>query len=173
MAEIVEKLTVRFDLGRLWGECQRLITRYGLGSVGQMALMKVPSTPVDQCMTSGLGSLMGTGLYERDFTQINPPIKGTYLEQVIRSIPFPTGRCRIMRLMSHRCYSVHYDSSPRVHLPLVTNPDAFLAFPEQSKLFHLPADGSMYLADTRLRHTAMNGGSAERFHIVASLCEPK
>ena len=38
-----------------------------------------------------------------------------------------------------------------------------------NELTNLPADGSVYLTDTRGYHTAINGGEETRTHIVAAL----
>jgi len=34
---------------------------------------------------------------------------------------------------------------------------------------HLPADGSVYFADTRGYHSAINGGDTPRVHLVAAV----
>lgn len=72
-------------------------------------------------------------------------------------------RTRVMRMTSKVCYSWHIDETPRIHVPLVTNPHAFLIVNDESK--HLEA-GKLWLVDTAKYHTAMNCGDVDRYHLV-------
>lgn len=78
-------------------------------------------------------------------------------------------RARVMVLPAKTCYSFHYDHSKRIHIPLITNEKCFLLIENQS--YHLPADGSVYLINTTLYHTALNGtrGTFDRIHIVGNI----
>ena len=53
----------------------------------------------------------------------------------------------------------------RVHIPLLTNENAF--FETQEGRFHMPADGDGYLVHTNLFHRATNYGTTPRFHFVS------
>lgn len=172
---IVTELPVRYDVDRLWQACSALIERYGWGSLGQIGLTHRPETvdPVER-LFGGVGSLsrQADKPKERDFTVLNELCHGTYIEEVYHSLPYAVGRMRIMRIEGRRCYSVHRDSSMRIHLPLVTNPEALMLFPDDGLIVHLPADGRIFLTDTTRRHSAMNGGLMPRYHLLAALCEP-
>ena len=79
-------------------------------------------------------------------------------------------RSRIMSLQKGRCHSWHHDHAWRVHIPLTTNEKCFFVI--EDKTYHLPADGSIYLANTTLYHTAFNGtrdGEFIRTHIVGNV----
>jgi len=83
---------------------------------------------------------------------------------------FQMYRSRIMSLQERTCHSWHYDHAHRVHIPLITNEKCFLAIDD--KIYHLPADGSIYIANTTLYHTAFNGtrdGEFTRTHIVGNV----
>ena len=66
---------------------------------------------------------------------------------------------RMMCLTPTRCYSYHVDSSPRVHIPLITNEMCFFILEKQ--MFNLPV-GKSYWIDTRKGHTALNGSNPRR-----------
>jgi len=106
---------------------------------------------------------------EIDFSEFNPKFKGTYFEFVHQGLTrrFPIGRTRVLSKGLYNCNSWHRDPEPRLHIPLITNPGAL--FVVNHHVTHLPADGSVYFADTRGYHTALNGGESRRVHIVAAL----
>jgi hypothetical protein len=64
-------------------------------------------------------------------------------------------------------YSWHKDPSSRLHIPLITNPDALMFFivDEAITPFHLTA-GNLWLTRTKIKHTASNKGTTNRYHIV-------
>lgn len=100
---------------------------------------------------------------EREFNQLNPLYKDTMFEEVIKK--YNLTRTRLLWLGASACYSIHKDPGPRIHIPIFTNPQAFLVF-KDGPIQHLPV-GSSYWTDTRLEHTAMNGHSdLWRLHLV-------
>ena len=106
---------------------------------------------------------------ETDFSEFNPEFAGTYFEHVHSEIAkrFPIGRTRVLSKGLYNCNSWHRDPEPRLHIPVITNPGSL--FVVNHHVTHLPADGSVYFADTRAYHTALNGGETRRVHIVAAL----
>lgn len=80
---------------------------------------------------------------------------------------YTLGRVRLMMSRPRTCLSWHTDDETRVHIPLVTNPGAHLVI--EDRAYHMPADGHAYLANTRLHHTAFNGGMEPRIHMVACI----
>lgn len=76
-------------------------------------------------------------------------------------------RTRIMRQKKKTCYSYHIDYTKRIHIPVYTNEDCFLILDDN--LHRLPADGSVYLVDTTIKHTAVNASFEERTHIVGNV----
>lgn len=104
---------------------------------------------------------------ETDFSYIVPGIKGTVFEKIINvlSTKYKLGRVRLMRLKPKSCMSWHTDTEKRLHIPIETHDGAYLVI--NGEAYHLPADGSCYMADTTLPHTAFNAGLKPRIHLVA------
>lgn len=170
--KLVEKLDITYDPAKLWNDCISIISTYGWGKVGQICLNhRDITTDPETRVFEGVGSLRDTGFKEGDFNTLNDMLRETYLETVLSWLPYKIGRFRLMRMAPRSCYSVHRDASMRVHLPLITNNQAFLIFPNHSLVSHLPADGAVYLTNTTVMHTAMNGGLDYRFHLVGALVE--
>lgn len=79
------------------------------------------------------------------------------------------GRVRMLKIPPQKCYTFHHDLDLyRVHIPLVTNPGAFLII--DGRLWHLEV-GYAYLAKVRDFHTAINTGKEDRIHIVYDRCD--
>ena len=112
-----------------------------------------------------VGSIIRTDNVTSDFVVLNEGYEDTIFADVIRD----TGgvRSRIMIMLKHTTYSVHYDKTPRYHMALITNPDAYFIFPTLNKIIHIPADGFVYEVDTTIPHSFVNCGQ-ERTHLVIS-----
>lgn len=98
-------------------------------------------------------------------------ILGTeYLQSVSDSLGVKDyGRVRLLNLQPRSNYSFHHDpDSWRVHIPLITNKDAFMIV--DGKLWHLPI-GYAYLVKVKDFHCAMNAGNEDRIHIVFDWCD--
>lgn len=109
--------------------------------------------------TSAVGKSQG---HELEYTTLNPFFKDTIFETLINK--YNLKRTRLMWVGPWACYSMHYDRTPRVHIPLITNPECyFVFFPHLIK--HLPL-GSVYWTDTTRRHTFMNCSADDRLHLV-------
>ena len=79
------------------------------------------------------------------------------------------GRVRLLMLGPRSNYSFHHDpDSWRVHIPVVTNENAFMIV--HGKLWHLPL-GNAYLVKVKDHHCAMNAGNEDRIHIVFDWCD--
>lgn len=72
---------------------------------------------------------------------------------------------RIMCLRPRECYSLHHDSSPRIHFPIITNDKCLFIL--EDNVYQMPV-GNAYYVDTRKKHTALNGNKKDfmRYHIV-------
>lgn len=106
---------------------------------------------------------------ETAYTELNPVFAGTAFEEIFHELSarFTLGRMRVLSKGSYSCNSWHRDPEPRIHIPVITNPGSL--FIVNHHCTHLPADGSVYFTDTRGYHTALNGGGANRVHIVAAI----
>ena len=110
---------------------------------------------------------------EKIYTELIPEIKNTYLETVYNKISeyFNLGRLRILLLEPRNCLSYHRDPEARLHIPILTNPGCL--FIADNFCTHLPANGTVYYANTRRYHTALNGGETNRVHLVATVLGTK
>lgn len=72
-------------------------------------------------------------------------------------------RIRLMKTSPRVCYYWHNDITPRLHIPLITSSSSFLVVDDE--VCHLSA-GHLWYVDTEKMHTAFNGGTADRYHLV-------
>jgi hypothetical protein len=79
---------------------------------------------------------------------------------------YEIGRMRIMRLTPRTCYSFHRDLTPRIHVPIITNPENYMII--ETELKHL-TPGKIWWTDTRKLHTALNTGERDRFHLLVEV----
>jgi hypothetical protein len=107
---------------------------------------------------------------ELDYNLLNPYFKDTIFEKLISD--YKMYRTRFMWVNRMSCYSIHRDSTPRIHIPLITNPECYFVFKEgdTAKLTYMET-GNVYWADTRNNHTFMNCSEMERLHLVGVVAE--
>jgi hypothetical protein len=108
------------------------------------------------------------GLKEQDFNVVCEQFKGTIFEEAYEELnsKFILGRVRLMTLASKRCLTWHKDTSPRIHYPFITELENFMIIEDEVK--HLP-NNTWWLTDTTHNHTALNGSTKDRIHLVAVL----
>ena len=99
---------------------------------------------------------------ELSYDQLNPFYKGTIIETLINQ--FNLKRTRLMWANPYTCYSMHKDTTPRIHIPMITNPECYFVF-KTGIIQHMPA-GAVYWTDTTLPHTFMNCSDISRLHLV-------
>ena len=63
---------------------------------------------------------------EFKYTNLNPYFKDTIFEEVI--IKYQLLRTRLMWLSPNTVYSMHKDTTPRIHIPMITNPECYFVF---------------------------------------------
>ena len=168
--EHLEKTPYRYDIDAILKEWNSLKPRLweDMWYNGNQTCLQYSDTCND-IFTEGCGSIKRAGgRTEEDFRLMNPLYEGTIFEEIITDMC--AHRTRIMTLSKRHCYSIHADTSPRLHLALETNKDALFFWPEDMVLKHIPADGYIYRTDTTRKHTFINCGSEERTHMV--MCEP-
>ena len=130
----------------------------------QTCLQQNPNSNCDP-YTEGAGSFRNTDKVESDYNVLNEMYDGTIFEDIIQDLDGV--RSRIMTKKMHTTYSVHKDKTPRYHLALITNPNAYFIFPTLNEIMHIPADGFVYEVDTTLPHSFVNCGE-DRTHLVIS-----
>ncbi len=115
--------------------------------------------------TSAVGR--NNGRPDHQYNQLNPAFAGTMIEGLISQ--YQMFRTRLMWLSPMSCYSMHRDSSPRIHIPIVTNPGCYFAFLENPP--HYMPPGYAYKVDTTAYHTAMNCSEEPRLHLVGCILD--
>jgi hypothetical protein len=90
---------------------------------------------------------------------INTPL-GMALEKIGN-----LGEARLLKLTSAESYTAHADPDDRIHVAITTNPYCYLIDLSNTKLYHIPADGSVWHMDTGFMHVAANFGGRERIHL--------
>jgi hypothetical protein len=113
----------------------------------------------DDYWTSGVDKSRGE---EFKFDNLNPFFKNTIFEDIINK--YNLKRTRLMWVNQYACYSIHKDYSPRIHIPLITNPECYFFFRDEG-IRHLPT-GSIYWVDTTKPHTFLNCSETDRLHLV-------
>lgn len=104
--------------------------------------------------------------------EILDEFKGTPIGNILESLG-PIGEARLMRLTSAETYTAHGDPDDRYHVAIITNPHSYIIDLDDGKLFHLPADGKLWLMDTSKTHVAANFGGRDRIHLNIRLLLPK
>jgi len=102
---------------------------------------------------------------ELSYDQLNPFYKGTIIETLINQ--FNLKRTRLMWVNPYACYSMHKDTTPRIHIPIITNPECYFVF-KTGCVQHMPA-GAVYWTDTTALHTFMNCSDISRLHLVGAI----
>lgn len=104
-------------------------------------------------------------LDETEFTMICDYFSKSYVSDLVQHLKDRYGvfRGRFMLMGYKTCLSMHVDNTPRLHIPLITNPDCFMVVDDI--VCRLEAQ-KVYLVDTRLKHTAINASAKDRLHLV-------
>jgi len=180
----IKKLALKFDIGELRAALEQALARTEfVGDIdagfGVIPLTRRPGT-------TGASDNDLSGLYwmrdeqyvegpmeevvdEAAFSELIPAFADSYFAHVHEELKrrMPIGRMRVLWKGLYNCNSWHRDPEPRIHVPIISNPGSL--FVVNHHVTHLPADGSVYFADTRGYHMAMNGGLTNRVHIVAAI----
>lgn len=174
--EYIKQIHTDIDHQALWAELQIFLGKHDLWGQQQVSLTSVGGNDDWDCSVGKIHNLTHP---ERYYSTINSSLIGTYLESLLKRYP-DYYRWRLLRLDSRSCYSIHSDRNAgnkvnvRLHIPVVTNKNAFLCFYNEYpvtgefnnvKYEHLLA-GSSYRVNTTGLHTAINHGTEYRYHIV-------
>jgi len=109
--------------------------------------------------TSAVGRSQGQ---ELAYTNMNPFFKDTIFEELIDK--YTLRRTRLMWVGPYACYSMHKDETPRIHIPLITNPECYFLF-QSGQLTNLKK-GYVWRVDTTKPHTFINCSDQHRLHLV-------
>lgn len=166
---MIKPLTTFDNFNKLKQECLDLISRVPFrDNVNQLGLQVQDPTISD--WYSSCGSISKGGgkyIFEESYKHINPELAGTAINEWITSLGVEVYRTRLLLIPGRQCYSIHKDPNPRIHLPVITNSQCLMCFPEQGQMEYMPATGQSYWVDTTLKHTFINCSSEDRIHLVA------
>lgn len=109
------------------------------------------------------------GMTDDRWNNLRSDLHGTWWETFFSSLPWPVYRTRVMIMEPRSCYSIHSDTSPRLHIAIKTRPQAKFLFTDPPELLHIPSDGFIWWVDTRCEHTAINASLEHRWHLLMSL----
>jgi hypothetical protein len=102
---------------------------------------------------------------ELEYDQLNPYFSETIFEKIINQYNFK--RTRLMWVSPYACYSMHTDSTPRVHIPLITNKECYFIF--KNGMIKYLESGFVWYTNTILPHTFMNCSEHPRLHLVGAI----
>jgi hypothetical protein len=109
-------------------------------------------------------------IVEPAYKHVNPKLKGGAIDQWLKDHnELRIVRLRLMYMNPRSCYSIHSDPYPRIHLPVTTNAQCLMIWPELNVIQHMPADGSSFRVDTTKKHTFINCSEVPRIHLVGVL----
>ena len=165
----------KYDVDRVLLEWERIesdiVWHTSEDGSSQSCLQYDPKATEDM-WTGGCGSFRNTSKEESNYDIIVPLYRGTIFEEIISDLNGV--RARFMKKRKHTTYSLHKDKSNRYHMALITNPHAYMFFPNapngglrDSKTFSIPSDGVAYETRTTSLHTVFNCGE-DRTHLVIS-----
>jgi len=97
-----------------------------------------------------------------DYNYLNPLIENTVWAELIEQ--YKMYRTRFLWINEKSCYSLHKDSSPRIHIPIFTNPQALFYFSKSG--FQYLAPDKVHWVDTRSMHSFVNFSDEKRLHLV-------
>lgn len=102
---------------------------------------------------------------ELDFTVVCDYFKDSYIQEIVNILreKYNVHRGRFMKMSPKTCLTTHKDNSHRIHIPVITNNDCFMVISD--RVYKMEC-GKIYLANTKLPHTAVNSGIKDRYHLV-------
>lgn len=161
---------------RLKAEVYQLLNEHQLLEKTQVSLTSING---DNNWDESTGKLHSLSHEEKSYSKLNVALTDTYIAELLARYP-EYYRWRLLRINPRSCYSIHTDKlsgntmNVRLHIPVVTNDNAFLCFFSQRpvgsstqmvRYEHL-SEGKSYRVNTTGFHTAVNHGLEPRYHIV-------
>jgi hypothetical protein len=102
---------------------------------------------------------------ELSYTNLNTFFKDTIFEEIINK--YNLVRTRLMWVSPMTCYSMHTDSTPRIHIPMITNPECYFVF--KNGIVQHMSTNAVYWTDTTQPHTFMNCSTIPRLHLIGAV----
>ena len=112
---------------------------------------------------------------ERHYNTLRPELKGSYIEEVMKTFKGEVTRARIAILKPSASIKPHIDYntnySVRYHIPLITNKDCGFNIVDKKgnkEEIHM-ATGECWFLNQGFKHSAWNKGNNERWHLILSV----
>ena len=165
MSDRIRKTDTKIDLERLRAESSKLLWDDKLQKTNMQVSIQ---TDGSNDWENSTGSRIG--VKESIWDKIHPALKGSWWEtDFFPSLPWKVYRTRLMVMEGRRCYSIHTDDNPRLHIAITTHNQAKFIFTSPPEIIHIPADGHVWWVDTTKEHTAINASKDMRVHLLMSL----
>ena len=105
---------------------------------------------------------------EEDFDTLCTVFQNTVFEEALNELKtkYNIGRTRLMNMQTRYAMSWHYDYHDRIHYPIKTQDGCLMVIGDEVK--HLEQD-TWYWTKTSEYHTAVNGSTENRIHLVACI----
>lgn len=167
------------DYKTLHKEMMDLLETHHLMQYGHENQISLTSITGKNDWEASIGRLADLPEPEFRYCRLQEALRGTYFQEMISHFR-AYSRWRLLRVPRRSMpYSIHRDGNEthynfRLHIPIETNPEAFLTFftevPQSGKVCpihfeHLKC-GNAYVVNTTDLHSAWNLGNTDRYHIV-------
>ena len=108
---------------------------------------------------------------ELQYSEFVKLFEDTYFKEMYDALTkkYKLGRVRLLWKLPRTTLSWHRDPEPRLHIPIVSNFGARMCI--DTEVYHMPADGSVWITDNTKYHNAFNGGEEDRVHLVATVLD--
>tara|TARA_B110000467_G_scaffold97730_1_gene88405 strand:+ start:1506 stop:2177 length:672 start_codon:yes stop_codon:yes gene_type:complete len=103
---------------------------------------------------------------EMDYSDFIPEFNHTYFKEIydyFNSL-VNVGRIRLIKSFPQQCLSWHADNDDKIHIPIKTNIGVRMIV--EDEVIHMSAGSTTIMRTNKNKHSAMNGGDAERVHLV-------
>ncbi len=182
-----------FDLERIRVDVRKAIGQFGWNG-GNMICLTHPIGHAHEPHAHARSKrdwpdMFPLGMRMSEFRAFNSRMEGGPLHNLWTELGHhcKVARMRIAKLESSRCYSLHNDEEIRLHYVVETNPKCLFVVSDKPRgaitnmpiypnpmhfhlrefhTFHMPDDGQVYALDTNHVHTALNGGTDTRTHVI-------
>ena len=87
-----------------------------------------------------------------------------FVYDLFQNLSFTRGRILIAKAGHKGNNHTDEQTAFRLHIPIITNEKCLMNFSDKS--YHMPADGSAYITNTKKPHSFENMGNNDRIHLV-------
>ena len=177
-----KELNIKFDINKLQSATNELFSKMSWRQhiVKGLCMTQIPGDPSSadgdklrgvfytKPDSTGEEVKRENDIEESQYTEFVENFKGTYFEEIHTELSkyYKLGRVRLLLIEPRTSLSWHRDPEPRIHIPIFTNPGAFLIV--EDEIMNIPSNGSVWFTDTTKYHGAFNGGEENRIHLVAT-----